>query len=190
MWGGVTVYIPTSYNPATLASPVVWLFNENIPDWKAVADANGIIIIDLDEYNNEPALHSKISQTEPKLEAEYNVDKARYYYAGFSAGGNIAIIFTDANQGHVAAAMSFPGSYQPAPSIPSERPNGAKYYYAVGSLDTAYAQAIPKACAAREAQGYTVRYDIVQGCGHYISESQYHKRADAWDWVKNFNVKN
>ncbi len=190
--GHVYVYIPTSYNPGTLASPVVWLFNEQISDWKAIADANAIILMDLDEYNDTAAYVDKINFAATKLEDEYNVDMARYYFAGWSAGGNIAIMLTDGNQEFVAAALVFPGSGGAAPSSkPAGRPNGAKYYYAVGDQDTAtgYYDGCVTEANYRSSQGYTTRCDVVAGCGHYISES-YHKRADGWNWVKGFNLTN
>ncbi len=190
--GHVYVYIPTSYDPQTAASPVVWLFNEEIDQWQAIADTNNIILVDLDEYNDTQAYLTKINTLIPELEDQYNVDRARYYFAGWSAGGNIAIMFTDDNQGVVAAAVVFPGSGGAAPAIPPERPNGAKYYYAVGDQDTAtgYYPGCVNEANYRQGQGYTTRCDVVAGCGHYIDESTYHKRADAWAWVKDFNLQN
>jgi hypothetical protein len=189
--GHVYVYIPASYNPGSLASPVVWLFNEEIDSWQEIADANGLILVDLDEYNDTMSMLDKINSVVlPKLPAEYNVDRARYYYAGWSVGGNIAIMMTDQNQTSVAAAMVFPGTGGDPPSIPPGRPAGAKYYYAVGSLDTAtgYYPGCVDEANYREGQGYTVRCDVVSGCGNSISEATYHKRRDAWNWVKYFNL--
>ena len=191
--GHVYIYIPTSYDPQNAASPVIWLFNEEIFQWKAIADANNIILVDLDEYNDTQAYVDKIREVYPWLEQKYNVDKARYYFAGWSAGGNIAIMLTDANQTFVAAVMVFPGSggLNPPPK-PAGRPNGAKYYYAVGDQDTStgyYPGCISEA-NSRAQHGYTTKCDVVQGCGHYIDESKYHKRRDAWNWVKDFNLTN
>jgi PKD repeat protein len=191
--GNVYVYIPTSYNPSVLASPVVYLFNEEISQWSSIADANGIILVDLDEYNDVKAYIDKINFVLPKIAAEYNVDKARYYFAGWSAGGNIVIAITDTYQGLVAAAMVFPGGHTDyGPAMPPERPAGAKYYYAVGENDTStgYYPGCVGEANARQSQGYTTRCDVVGGCGHRIDEDTYHKRQDAWNWVKGFNLQN
>lgn len=190
--GHVYIYIPTSYNPQVTASPVIWLFNEEIQQWQTIADANNIILVDLDEYNDIQAYVDKINTVYPELEAKYNVDRARYYFAGHSAGGNIAIMLADDNQTFVAAVMVFPGSGGAAPPKPAGRPNGCKYYYAVGDQDTTtgYYPGCVQEANYRANQGYTTRCDVVQGCGHYIDEATYHKRQDAWNWVKNFNLTN
>jgi PKD repeat protein len=187
--GNIYIYIPTSYNPSVLASPVVWLLNEKRWQWDDIADANGIILVDLDEYNDVTAYNIKIPYAYPKLEAEYNVDKARYYFAGWSAGGNIAIGFTDTNQTFIAAAMVFPGSGGAAPAKPAGRPNGAKYYYAVGTLDTGtgYYPGCVTEANTRQSQGYTTQCDVVNGEGHSLPDS---KRLDGWNWVKDFNLQN
>jgi poly(3-hydroxybutyrate) depolymerase len=136
---------------------------------------------------------SKIQYAYPKLEAEYNVDMARYYFAGWSAGGNVAIMLTDGNQEFIAAAMVFPGSGGAAPSKPAGRPNGAKYYYAVGDQDTlektgtGYYPGCVDEASYRSNQGYTTRCDVVPGAGHSLPNS---KRLDGWNWVKGFNLTN
>jgi PKD repeat protein len=188
--GHVYIYIPTSYDPGTLASPVIFLFNEEIYNWQTIADNNAIILVDLDEYNDTNAYVNKINDTVfPKLSDEYNIDRARYYLAGWSAGGNIAIMLTDGNQAFSAAAMVFPGSGGAAPSIPAERPAGAKYYYAVGDQDTGtgYYPGCVDEASYRQGQGYTTKCDVVNGVGHSVPNS---KRLDGWNWVKGFNTQN
>jgi dienelactone hydrolase len=184
----LSVYIPTSYSPETFASPIIWLCKEEVFRWKAIADANKIILVYLNESDNGNAFEDKILYAYPRLEAEYNVDRARYYMAGWSSGGNFAVMFTDYYQHFIAAAMVFPGCSQEEPPGPAPG-RAAKYYFAVGDLDTGYYDAISFEAPWREGRGYTVRMDVVAGCGHFIDEDKYHKRQHGWDWVKQFNLK-
>jgi len=190
----VGVYIPTSYNPSVLASPVVWLFNEQISDWKAVADANAVIIVDLEEYNDTTAYVNKINFAAAKLEAEYNVDKARYHLAGWSAGGNIVVMLGSANQEFCASTMVFPGTggQDAYNSLAAWGGHKIRLYYACGDEDANYGYGPPVENEANtfSSLGYTTRFDLVVGSGHYISEVTYHKRQDAWNWVKDFNLQN
>ncbi|TET35796.1 MAG: hypothetical protein E3J72_09820 [Planctomycetota bacterium] len=147
--------------------------------------------MDLNNYNNFDLLVARLQHAYQKLEAEYNVDKARYYLAGWSAGGNIAIGITNSNQNFVAAVMTFPGSGGGV-AIPPERPGGAKYYYAVGDQDTGtgFYPGVVTEAENMKAMGYTAHCEVYNGCGHRIEEAKWHARAAAWQWVKGFNLKN
>lgn len=191
----VTVYIPTSYDPGTLASPVVWLFNEQIADWDDIADANAIILIDIEEYGDLNAYVDKINFAATKLESEYNVDMARYHFAGWSAGGNAAVIIGSASQDFCATTMVFPGTggSLAQPYMSSWTGHKIRLYYACGDQDANYSYGTSveyEANAWRDWYGYTTRFDLVVGSDHYISETIYHKRQDAWNWVKGFNLTN
>jgi dienelactone hydrolase len=180
------VRIPTSYSPETFASPVVWLCKEAMWRWEGIANDNKIILVDLNEDTNGNNMEDKILYAYQKLESEYNVDKARYYMAGWSAGGNFAVMFTDYYQDFIAASMVFPGCSQEQPPDPPPG-RAAKYYFAVGDKDIGYYNAILFEVAWREDRGYTVRLDVVPNGGHGLPDS---KRLDGWNWVKDFNLKN
>ncbi len=189
----VYIYIPTSYNPTVLASPVVFLFNEEIGQWKDIADANAIILVDLNEYNDQSAYANKITYTVfPKLADEYNIDQARYHLAGWSAGGNLVVIMGSQNQDLFVSTMVFPGtggSYA-QPYLSSWTGHKIRLYYACGDQDTnyPYADVEYEANAWHNWYGYTTRCDKVVGCGHYINEDDHYKRQDAWNWVKDFHL--
>ena len=38
--------------------------------------------------------------------------------------------------------------------------------------------------------GYTTTFVKVTGSAHYIDEATYGVRADAWSWIKDFNLQN
>src|SRR5262245_20112171 len=107
---GAVIRIPVGYDPENYASPVVWLFNEELAQWSAIADGDRIVLVDLDEYNDTNAIVNKLNESAMVVETEYNVDKSRYYWAGWSAGGNIAIIFGSQNQAFLAGTLVFPGT--------------------------------------------------------------------------------
>jgi dienelactone hydrolase len=190
--GQVKIYVPSSYSSST-AAPVIFLFNEQIFDWQTIADTNGILLIDLDEYNDSSAIMAKLNAAATHIEQNYTVDTHRYYWAGWSAGGNIVIIIGAQNQDFIAATMVFPGTGGSSAQSAMQSRSGHKIrlYYACGTADSNY----PWADVQNEANfwanyGYTTRFDKVEGADHSITESVYHKRADAWNWVKGFTNQN
>ncbi|MHC4598511.1 MAG: PKD domain-containing protein [Planctomycetota bacterium] len=191
---GAEIYIPTSYAPTTFASPVVWLFNEVLSDWRAIADAEKIIICDLHEYNNTTNIVNKLNETIPILQNQYNVDKARYYWAGWSAGGNLAVIIGSQNQNLIAGTMVFPGTggNLALPHMQSWAGHKIRLYYACGDQDQNFAWTAVQYEANYWNQqfGYTTRFDKVVGAGHSLTESTYGVRATAWNWIKGYNLQN
>ncbi|MHC5081096.1 MAG: PKD domain-containing protein [Planctomycetota bacterium] len=191
---GAEIYVPTSYTPTTFASPVVWLFNEQLSDWQAIADAEKIILCDLHEYNNTTNIVNKLNESIPILENQYNVDKARYYWAGWSAGGNLVVIIGSQNQNLIAGTMVFPGTggNYAQPSMQSWTGHKIRMYYACGDQDPNYAWTAVQyeANSWNQWYGYTTRFDKIAGSGHYISESTYGVRATAWNWIKGYNLQN
>ena len=190
---GAIIRIPAGYAPEVLASPVVWLFNEELPQWSAIADANGIVLVDLDEYNDVNAIVAKLNESQSVVEAEYNVDRARYYWAGWSAGGNIVVILASQNQDAVAGTMVFPGtggSYA-QPYMASNQGHKLRLFYACGDQDPNYGwQVVENEAGVWTTMGYTTRFVKVAGASHYIDEPTYGVRADAWGWIKDFNLQN
>jgi PKD repeat protein len=191
---GSEIYIPTSYAPSTFASPVVWLFNEALNDWKAIADNEKIIVVDLHEYNNTTNIVNKLNESIPILENDYNVDKARYYWAGWSAGGNLVVIIGSQNQSLIAGTMVFPGTggNMAQPSMQSWTGHKIRMFYACGDQDPNYSWSVVKNEADSWASwyGYTTKFVKVTGSGHYISESTYQIRQQAWNWIKQYNLSN
>ena len=191
--GHVYVYVPTSYRPAQTAAPVIWLFNEEIDQWRAIADANAIVLVDLDEYNDSSAYVQKINAAATQLEAQYNVDRARYHLAGWSAGGNLVVMLGSQNQDFAASTMVFPGTGGQTAYDELAAWNGHKIrlYYACGDQDPNFSwSAVANEASVFAGLGYTTRFDRVEGCSHYIDESTYHKRSDAWTWVAGFDLRN
>jgi predicted esterase len=190
---GAIIRIPTSYDPALRASPVVWLFNEELPQWSAIADASGIVLVDLDEYNDIDAIVAKLNETAPLLDAGYNVDRARYYWAGWSAGGNIVVILGSQNQDTLAGTMVFPGTGGSIaqPHMSSNQGHKLRLFYACGDQDPNYGwQVVENEANVWGGLGYTTHFVRVDGAAHYIDEPTYGVRADAWSWIEGFNLQN
>ncbi len=197
----VYIYVPTSYAPDVTASPVIYLFNEEIADWRAIADADRIVLVDLDEYNDVAAYVDKLNAATTALEAQYNVDRARYYWAGWSAGGNIVVILGAGNQDFLAGTMVFPGTggdyarteLEARSTAHASDPclNMMAMFYACGSADPNYDYGGPveyEANAWRDWFGYETTFVLVEGSNHYISETTHHIRRQAWDWIKDHNL--
>jgi predicted esterase len=190
---GAVIRIPVGYDPANYASPVVWLFNEELPQWSAIADGDRIVLVDLDEYNDTTAIVNKLNESATVVETEYNVDKARYYWAGWSAGGNIAIILGSQNQAFLAGTLVFPGTGGNIAKPYMEQNTGHKMrlYYACGDQDPNFDwQAVQYEANFWQSIGYTTRFDKVVGAPHYLDESLYGVRAAGWDWIKGFHLQN
>jgi PKD repeat protein len=191
---GAEIYIPSSYAPSTFASPAIWLFNEALSDWKTIADNEKIIVVDLHEYNNTTNIVAKLNETMPLVENGYNVDKARYYWAGWSAGGNLAIIIGSQNQSILAGIMTFPGTggNLAQPNLQTWTGHKIRMYYACGDQDPNYSWTAVQYEAGAWASwySYTTKFEKVVGSVHYISESTYGIRAKAWTWIKGYNLQN
>ncbi|MHC4662178.1 MAG: hypothetical protein ACYS8W_10860 [Planctomycetota bacterium] len=190
--GTAYIYVPSSYN-ASVAAPVIFLFNEEIDDWKGIADADGIILADLNEYNDQQAIFTKLNELSAHLETNYNIDTTRYYWAGWSAGGNIAIIAGSSNQQYIAAIMVFPGTggNLALSNMQSSTGHKTRFFYACGTEDQQYPwEQVKNEADYWASLGYTTRFEKVEGAGHGIIESQYHIRQTAWDWVKGFTTTN
>ena len=191
---GAEIYIPSSYAPEQLASPVIWLFNEKIAQWSATTDPDAAILVDLHEYNDTQKIVAKLNETIEILEAQYNVDRGRYYWAGWSAGGNLVIIIGSQNQDTLAGTMVFPGTGGNIAQQPLAEWNGHKIrmYYACGSADPNFdANAVKfEAETWMNKYGYTTRFDLIDGGPHYLDEAIYHPREAAWAWMRGFNLEN
>ncbi|MBW2278105.1 MAG: hypothetical protein JRF63_11460, partial [Deltaproteobacteria bacterium] len=156
-----------------------------------------------DEYNDIDAYVGKMDSLTPELEAQYNVDIARYYWAGWSAGGNIVVIIGSQNQDEIAGTMVFPGTggnyaqpYLEARSAAHDLDpclNMIALFYACGDEDANYDYGGPveyEADSWHNWYGYTTEFVLVEGSGHYISEATYGIRQTAWDWIEGKNLYN
>ena len=191
---GAEIYIPGTYDPAKLASPVIWLFNETIDQWTAASGPDAAILVDLHEYNDTNKIVAKLNESLEILDQQYNVDRGRYYWAGWSAGGNLVIIIGSQNQDTLAGTMVFPGTGGNIAQQPLADWNGHKLrmYYACGSADPNFdADAVAfEAKTWHDAYGYTTRFDLVEGAPHYLDEPTYQVRAAAWAWMRGYTLKN
>ena len=190
---GADIRIPTTYDPENLASPVVWLFNEEIDEW-IHTDDDGVIIVDLQEYNDVPAILDKLNESMALLQEEYNVDQGRYYFAGWSAGGNIAVVLGAMNQSLIAGTMVFPGTGGNQAKDEMEKPQNHKIrlFYACGDEDPAYPWdgVQQEADYWHTAYGYETQFVRVEGGPHKLAESVYGIREQAWTWMRDFNMAN
>jgi predicted esterase len=190
---GASVRIPATYRPEVLASPVIWLFHEQLENWEHV-DEDGAIVVAINEYNDWDAIYAKLNETLILLEEEYNVDRGRYYFAGWSAGGNIAVVVASMNQDIIAGTMVFPGTGgSMAEPYMAQKPAGnLRLFYACGDEDPNFPwpQVEQESNYWAAKYGYTTRFEKVEGAGHYIDEERFGIRAEAWSWLKNFNLKN
>lgn len=190
---GAIIRIPTSYQPAVAAAPVVWLFNEELAWWQAIADQNGIVLVDLDEYNDTNAIVAKLEETIPLVEAQYNVDKARYYWAGWSAGGNLAVILGSQNQDLVAGTLAFPGTGGgiAQPYMQSNAGHKLALYYACGDQDPNFSwMVVQNEASVWASYGYETQFQVVPGAPHYLDEALYGVRAAGWAWIQGKNLQN
>ncbi|MCB0363281.1 MAG: hypothetical protein KDD35_11185, partial [Bdellovibrionales bacterium] len=195
---GSNIYIPPQYS-ATKASPVIFLFNMKIAQWRAVADSDGVILVDTVSYNDVNLIFSRIENSIGILESGYNVDRARYYFAGWSAGGNIAIKYgTDPrNASTLAGIMVFPGSggtiaIENLSSAARQGIRAVPIYYAVGTKDTAtgyYPGILDDARIMSQIPGFQnkIKTRVWEGQSHGLANEA---NEAAWMWLKSFNTNN
>lgn len=191
---GAEIYIPTTYNPGQLASPVIWLFNETLDQWTGATQADAAILVDLHEYNDTQKIVAKLNETLDILDVQYNVDRGRYYWAGWSAGGNLVILIGTQNQDTLAGTMVFPGTggQQAQQAIAAWQGHKLRMYYACGEADPNFDHNAVQfeADTWKNQYGYTTRFDLVPGAPHYLDETTYKVRDAAWQWMRGFNLKN
>lgn len=191
---GAEIYIPTTYNPGQLASPVIWLFNETLDQWTGATQADAAILVDLHEYNDTQKIVAKLNETLDILDVQYNVDRGRYYWAGWSAGGNLVILIGTQNQDTLAGTMVFPGTggQQAQQAIAAWQGHKLRMYYACGEADPNFDPGAVQfeADTWKNQYGYTTRFDLVPGAPHYLDETTYKVRDAAWQWMRGFNLKN
>ncbi len=189
---GAQIRLPTNYDPS-VAAPVIWLFNEPRTDWDAIADNDGIVLIDLVEYNDVDAIVAKLNETAELVEQGYNVDRARYYWAGWSAGGNLAIMLGAGNQDFVAGALVFPGTGGSIaqPDLRDWDGHKLRMFYACGTADPNYDwHVVENEANTWRAYGYETDFKAVEGAPHRIDEATYGIRAVGWTWMRGFNLRN
>jgi predicted esterase len=190
---GAEIRIPVGYDEARAAA-VVWLFNEPRADWEAIADDNGIVLVDLLEYNDVDAIVAKIDEATEIVEGEYNVDRARHYWAGWSAGGNIVVIVGSQNQDILAGTMVFPGTGGGVaqPEMEAREGHKIRMFYACGTEDPNFDWVVVQneADTWREVLAYETTFQAVEGAPHRIDEATYGIRAQAWEWIAGYNLQN
>ena len=189
---GAEIRLPTNYDPS-VAAPVLWLFNEPRTDWDAIADVDGIVLIDLREYNDVDAIVAKLNETAELVEQGYNVDRARYHWAGWSAGGNLAIMLGAANQDFLAGALVFPGTGGSIaqPDLRDRVGHKIRMFYACGTLDPNFDwRVVENEANTWRGYGYETEFQAVENAPHRIDEATYGIRAQGWSWMRDFNLQN
>lgn len=195
--GGGTIYCPQNYK-SDYASPVIVLFNMDISQWKSIADRDGLFVVDTNSYNDQSLIFNRLNEAVGILEAGYNVDRARIYFAGWSAGGNIALLngTNPVNANELAGIMVFPGSggnyarnYLTQASQQGKR--AVPIYYAVGDRDTStgyFPGVVNEAQILSRIPGYESRitYKVWQDMGHSLHQGAF---DEAWKWISEFNSK-
>ncbi len=196
---GAILYVPTSYNSSDQASSVIILFNMSISQWKSIADQDNIFLVDTQSYDDVDLIFTRLNSSLSLLDKEYNVDRARIYLAGWSAGGNIALNYgTDLQlTDSVAGIMVFPGSggsytINHFKQASQQNKRAIPVYYAVGDQDTAtgyYPGVLNEALLLAAISGYEKRIQtkVWNGFGHKLNNPAL---SEAWGWMKNFNSKN
>ena len=191
---GAEIFVPANYDPGQLASPVIWLFNEKIEQWTAASGPDAAILVDLHEYNDTNKIVAKLNETIDVLELHYNVDRGRYYWAGWSAGGNLVVIIGSQNQDALAGTMVFPGTGGGVAqqALADWQGHKIRMYYACGSADPNFdANAVEfEASTWKQQYGYTTRFDLIEGAPHYLDEATYQVRAAAWAWMRGYTLEN
>jgi hypothetical protein len=108
---GAYIYIPKSYAKSGKPSSVIFLFHIDYRYFRAMADAENTVLVDTEPldrgdtttcnggqtyssgYVNQKYILSLIAESRDLLIAQYNVDATRFYYAGWSHGGDLAMKF-------------------------------------------------------------------------------------------------
>lgn len=192
---GARIYLPSSYR-SDRASSVIILFNMSISQWKAIAEEDNVILVDTQSYNDVDLIFQRMDASLKTLESQYNVDRARYYFAGWSAGGNITLIYGTVPEyaNSVAGIMVFPGSggfyaRDNLNSASQQRKRAVPIYYAVGDKDTStgyYPAILNEANILASISGYQdrIKTKVWAGASHSLGSQAL---SEGWQWIKNFN---
>ena len=95
------VYVPANYDPATPA-PLVVAANMGLAPWRALADQEGLIVIDFRDHDRNGGFNFNydvlgLNAILGEVEGAFNVDTKRRYYHGFSAGAHWGYVVVLAN---------------------------------------------------------------------------------------------
>lgn len=201
--GGATIYVPTSYNPKVRPSGVIFLIHMQIKDFKFIADKDSLFVVDTNQYPSSPAEQQLVVDRYQEalgiLTNQYNLEQAKVYIAGWSAGGNFALLGAtspDAQQ-EIAGIMVFPGTggNRLLSNCQQNIRRKMAFYYAVGDQDTStgYARGVPnEASVIGQVSGYQdrVRYKVWAGRNHdLVSHPTLGPPVieEAWNFLRQFN---
>ncbi len=195
---GATIYAPR-YTGAKQASSVIVLFNLDISDFATIADRDNIFLLATNSYNDRQLIADRFDQGIELLSKQYNIDLAKIYLAGWSAGGNIALIDFTApeEQAVIAGIMVFPGTggNYLRDNLKAASQSGTRkiaIHYSVGDQDTQtgfYPGCVTEHDYFIKFPGYGDRIGLKvwQGSGHGLPPQS---REDAWKWIQKFNSVN
>lgn len=175
---GVDVYVPASYDPA-VASPLVVAANMGLGPWRALADQEGLIVIDLRDADRNGGFdfgHDVLllDAALRDVEATWRVDAKRRYYHGFSAGAHWGYAVVLANANAFAGLGISAGSLQVAIQQ-GVFPGGVQRRLPVAIRHGAQDAVVPVAAARLDRDrltqaGHAVTLEEFQG-GHTIAEA-------------------
>jgi predicted peptidase len=101
------VYVPANYTQ-TVPAPVVFAANMGSTPWRAIADAEGVIVVDFRDHDRNGGFNFNydvlgLNAILTEVEVRWNVDTQRRYYHGFSAGAHWGYVVVLANANSFAA---------------------------------------------------------------------------------------
>jgi len=189
---------------STKASAVIFLVHLNINDFKTIANTDNVIVVDTNQYPdtnaNQQIVIDRYDEAYEIVKTKYNMDMARVYMAGWSAGGNFILLRgsdPQMQQNEIAGYMVFPGAGGNTVYNNCKNNTGRKaaFYYAVGDRDTGtgYTQGVPnEARALKGIAGYgdRVNHKVWAGATHDAIHFNSSVAQEAWNFVKPFNTLN
>ena len=104
---GYDVYAPANYDPQ-VAYPVVFAANMGLAPWRALADQEGIVVVDFRDHDRNGGYNFNydvllLNALIGEVESTFNIDRTRRYFHGFSAGAHWGYVVVLANANSFAA---------------------------------------------------------------------------------------
>ncbi|RMG18460.1 MAG: hypothetical protein D6731_01930 [Planctomycetota bacterium] len=186
------VYVGQGYDPAVPA-PLVVAGNMGLAPWRALADAEGLIVLDFRDVDRNGgytfaedvlALDAALGD----VEARWNVDTRRRYFHGFSAAAHWGYAVVLANANTFAGLGVNAGSMQFALSTgvwPNNVPRKIAVAIRHGTADAVVPYAAATDAQARlQAAQHPVRLSSFAG-GHTVSAQD---AQEVWSFLRGFQA--
>ncbi|HBP22643.1 MAG TPA: hypothetical protein DEA08_33295 [Planctomycetes bacterium] len=186
---GYDVYAPANYDPQ-VAYPVVFAANMGLTPWRALADQEGIVVVDFRDHDRNGGYNFNydvllMNALIGQVESTFNIDRKRRYYHGFSAGAHWGYVVVLANANSFAALGINAGSMGIAIQQgvwPGQVQRKIPVAIRHGNTD----QVVPVAAGQQDRArlmnaGHTVAYEEFGG-GHVIRAAD---AAAVWTFMQN-----